>query len=81
MGIHDLDYICWLIGKRPLSVSAIGATSPESPEEYRELNEYDSAVAILKFPDNIIAYSEVSRESCYGYEQTVEVNVIEVVYL
>ncbi|KAJ8314132.1 hypothetical protein KUTeg_008693 [Tegillarca granosa] len=72
MGIHDLDYICWLIGKRPLSVSAFGATSPESPDDYRELNENDSAVAILKFPDNIIAYCEVTHGSCYGYEQTVE---------
>ncbi|XP_060081806.1 inositol 2-dehydrogenase-like [Ylistrum balloti] len=73
MGIHDIDYVCWLAGEKPNSLMATVTRSSEKAETYKSLGEYDSASAILTFPSGVIGQLEMSRESGYGYSQTVEV--------
>ncbi|XP_069110824.1 uncharacterized oxidoreductase YrbE-like [Argopecten irradians] len=73
MAIHDIDYVCWLAGGRPTSVMATGVTSSDSAENYKRIGDYDSASAILTFPNGVIGHLNLVRESGYGYSQTVEV--------
>ncbi|KAK3108503.1 hypothetical protein FSP39_009372 [Pinctada imbricata] len=73
MGIHDVDYICWLAGEKPSSVYATGCRCGTSAEMYARVGEYDTASAIFTFPSGISAHLELSRECGYGYGQNVEV--------
>ncbi|XP_021339864.1 uncharacterized protein LOC110441088, partial [Mizuhopecten yessoensis] len=73
MGIHDIDYVCWLAGEKPNSVNATAVRSSDNAEAYKSMGEYDSASAILTFPSGVMGQLDMSRESGYGYSQTVEV--------
>ncbi|XP_033761922.1 uncharacterized oxidoreductase YrbE-like [Pecten maximus] len=73
MGIHDIDYVCWLAGGKPNSVMATAVRSSEKAKSYKSIGEFDSASAILTFPSGVIGQLDMSRESGYGYSQTVEV--------
>ena len=73
MGIHDVDYICWLASEKPSSVYATGRRRGPSAEMYKRLGEYDSASALLTFPSGTVGMLELSRECGFGYDQNVEV--------
>lgn len=73
MGIHGIDYTCWLVGEKPCSVMAYGSTTSGEAEGYKELGESDSACAVLKFPCGALAQLDLGRNSGYGHDETVEV--------
>ncbi|XP_062618712.1 myo-inositol 2-dehydrogenase-like isoform X1 [Saccostrea cucullata] len=73
MAIHDIDYICWLVGEKPLSVCAFGSISSDNSTLYQKFDDFDSVTAILNFPNGVMAQMEATREANIGYEQKVEV--------
>lgn len=73
MAIHDIDYICWLVGERPSSVCAFGSISSDNAELYQTFDDVDCVTAILNFPNGVMAQMEDTREANIGYEQKVEV--------
>jgi len=68
--VHDIDLICWILGCYPESVYSIGHTHVES---LRQLNDADTVVTTMKFPNNVLATIDISRNSAYGYDQRVEI--------
>lgn len=74
MAIHDIDYICWLVGEKPSSVCAFGSISSDNAELYKSFQDVDCVTAILNFPNGVMAQMEDTRETNIGYEQRVEVN-------
>lgn len=74
MAIHDIDYICWLVGEKPSSVCAFGSISSDNAELYKSFQDVDCVTAILNFPNGVMAQMEDTREANIGYEQRVEVN-------
>ncbi|XP_022338565.2 myo-inositol 2-dehydrogenase-like [Crassostrea virginica] len=73
MAIHDIDYICWLVGEKPSSVCAFGSISSDNAELYKSFQDVDCVTAILNFPNGVMAQMEDTREANIGYEQRVEV--------
>ncbi|XP_061162543.1 myo-inositol 2-dehydrogenase-like isoform X1 [Saccostrea echinata] len=73
MAIHDIDYICWLVGEKPSSVCAFGSISSDNAALYQTFDDFDSVTAILNFPNGVMAQMEATREANIGYEQKVEV--------
>lgn len=76
MAIHDIDYICWLVGGRPSSVCAFGSISSDNAELYQTFDDVDCVTAILNFPNGVMAQMEDTREANIGYEQKVEVKFV-----
>lgn len=76
MAIHDIDYICWLVGERPSSVCAFGSISSDNAELYQTFDDVDCVTAILNFPNGVMAQMEDTREANIGYEQKVEVKFV-----
>ena len=69
--VHDIDSMCWILGEYPIRVTAQGsALAPE----IAELGDYDTVFVTLKFPSGTLGLIEISRHSCYGYDQRVEVS-------
>lgn len=77
MAIHDIDYVCWLVGERPSSVCAFGSISSDNSALYRSADDFDCVTAILNFPSGVMANMEDTRAARIGYEQKVEVIVKE----
>lgn len=73
MAIHDIDYVCWLVGERPSSVCAFGSISSDNSALYRSADDFDCVTAILNFPSGVMANMEDTRAARIGYEQKVEV--------
>lgn len=72
MAIHDIDYICWLVGEKPSSVCAFGSISSDNSDLYQTFDDVDCVTAILNFPNGVMAQMEDTREANIGYEQKVE---------
>jgi len=68
--VHDIDLICWILGCYPISVYSIGHSHVES---LRTLGDADTVVTTMKFPNNVLASIDISRNSVYGYDQRVEI--------
>ena len=69
--IHDIDLVMWLLGEKPVLVSAFGHAFHE---EVAKINDVDTTIISLKFPSGILAVLELRRYSCYGYDQRLEVH-------
>jgi myo-inositol 2-dehydrogenase/D-chiro-inositol 1-dehydrogenase len=69
--VHDLDMARWLLGEEPVRVAAFAANLVEP--RFAELNEVDTAVAILTTASGRMARIDNSWGSAYGYDQRVEV--------
>lgn len=68
--IHELDLICWLSGERPESAVCFGhAKNPM----FKECNDVECAMIMLKFPSGLVGYIENVRGVPYGYDQRFEV--------
>ena len=74
--VHDIDCICWILGEYPESVSAYGHANFE---DIKELGDYDTVAIMMKFPSGAIATIDLSRYAIYGYDQRVEVSIIDIV--
>ncbi|KAF2347871.1 Oxidoreductase N-terminal, partial [Trinorchestia longiramus] len=68
--VHDLDMMCEAVGEYPVEVMVV--THCFCPH-LALLGDYDTVVAVLKFPGGQLGTIDVSRESSYGYDQRFEV--------
>ncbi|XP_067006624.2 uncharacterized oxidoreductase YrbE [Anabrus simplex] len=68
--IHDIDMMCWILGELPNKVFAMAhANIPE----IAEIKDFDTVAMVLSFPSGTIGMIDLSRNSCYGYDQRIEV--------
>jgi predicted dehydrogenase len=70
MGIHDVDYISWLIGEEPEYCTAMGSNTSYLAEGFKSYGEYDTVMGLIKFKNGILAQIELNRAICGGYQQT-----------
>lgn len=71
LAVHDIDYVCNLLGEYPTRVYAHG-TSLSS--ELRAANVMDKASVWLEFPQSgVVCTMDLSRSAVYGYDQRIEV--------
>lgn len=68
--VHDIDYICWILGEYPVSISSVAHANFD---DVRELGDYDTVGIMMKFPTGILAMIDLSRQAVYGYDQRVEI--------
>ena len=68
--IHDLDVTCWMLGEDPVSVHAMAHAHSQA---IGDIPDVDTIVITMKFPSGAISIIDLSRHSCYGYDQRVEV--------
>ena len=68
--VHDLDMVCWILAEYPTSVFVRAAVHDEG---IASLNDVDTVAIVMTFPSGIIALTDLSRHSTYGYDQRVEV--------
>ncbi|KAF4683985.1 hypothetical protein FOZ60_008351 [Perkinsus olseni] len=67
---HDFDMIHYLTGQVPESVYSIGhAYNPK----IQAMDDVDTAMVTLKYPNGLLATVNTSRIAPYGYDQRVEV--------
>ena len=71
LALHDVDLACACTGELPVTVSGDGNAFAK---EIKANNDFDQAIANLKFPSGAIATIEMSRFCNYGYDQRVEVS-------
>lgn len=67
---HDIDVHRWLMGCEPVEVFATGHAFYK---EIAEMNDYDSVVILLKWPNGAISTIDLCRNATYGYDQRIEV--------
>lgn len=72
MMIHDLDLARVLLGEEPVSVFAAGAALVDPA--VADLDDVDSAVAVLTTASGRMCQIACSRRSGYGYDQRIEVH-------
>ncbi|TYZ62879.1 hypothetical protein PybrP1_012911 [[Pythium] brassicae (nom. inval.)] len=72
LAVHDIDYVCNLVGEYPTRVYAYGTSL--SPE-LRAANVMDKASVWLEFPTSgVVCTMDLSRSALYGYDQRIEVS-------
>lgn len=72
LAVHDIDYVCDVVGEYPTKVYAFGTSL--SPE-LREVGVMDKASVWLEFPTTgVVCTMDLSRSAAYGYDQRVEVS-------
>jgi myo-inositol 2-dehydrogenase/D-chiro-inositol 1-dehydrogenase len=71
MTIHDFDLARFMLGEEPTEVFAIGGRLID-PAMMAELNDYDSAMVIMRTKSGKQCHINNSRTSTYGYDQRVE---------
>ena len=71
MTIHDFDLARFMLGEEPEEVFAIGGRLID-PVMMEELNDYDSAMVIMRTASGKQCHINNSRTSTYGYDQRVE---------
>src|SRR5215471_14482877 len=71
MVIHDFDLARFMLGEEPTEVFAIGGRLID-PAMMAELNDYDSAMVVMRTNSGKQCHINTSRTSTYGYDQRVE---------
>jgi len=71
MTIHDFDLARFMLGEEPEEVFAVGGRLID-PALMQELNDFDSAMVILRTRNGKQCHINNSRTSTYGYDQRVE---------
>jgi myo-inositol 2-dehydrogenase / D-chiro-inositol 1-dehydrogenase len=71
MTIHDFDLARYMLGEEPVEVFATGGRLID-PQMMAELNDYDSAMVIMRTASGKQCHINNSRTSAYGYDQRVE---------
>ena len=72
MMIHDFDMAVFLMGSMPQAVMATGSVLIDKSIE--TLGDFDSASAVLRWPDGRQISISNSRRASYGYDQRVEMH-------
>ena len=70
--MHDIDLICWILGKFPRRVLA--SASAHVPE-IAALGDHDTVAIIMEFDGGAIGTVDLSRNAVYGYDQRLEVGL------
>jgi myo-inositol 2-dehydrogenase / D-chiro-inositol 1-dehydrogenase len=71
MLIHDFDMLTFLLGAAiPEKVFAAGYAHDK---EIANLNDFDTVMCTVQYPDGLICSIDTSRISAYGYDQRLEV--------
>lgn len=70
LAVHDIDYVCNLLGDYPDTVLASGFSLHP---ELKKANVMDKATVWLHFKSGVVCMMDISRGSSYGYDQRVEV--------
>ena len=60
--IHQLDYVCWMLGEKPRSLVAVGGRTSELADVFEKCGDVDSTVVTLQFPSGAHAVIEITRE-------------------
>jgi len=71
MTIHDFDLARFMLGEEPEEVFAVGGRLID-PAMMAELNDYDSAMVVMRTKSGKQCHINNSRASTYGYDQRVE---------
>jgi myo-inositol 2-dehydrogenase / D-chiro-inositol 1-dehydrogenase len=71
MTIHDFDLARFMLGEEPEEVFAIGGRLIDAPL-MNELNDFDTAMFVLRTASGKQCHINNSRTSAYGYDQRVE---------
>ncbi|XP_065842250.1 myo-inositol 2-dehydrogenase-like [Oscarella lobularis] len=69
--VHDVDLVCWILGETPTSVQA---QAHAFKQDIADLGDVDTVAIVMKFPSGALAQIDLSRHSCYGYDQRLEVH-------
>lgn len=72
MMIHDFDMARYLSGSEVTEVTAYGNVLVD--ERFREYDDVDTAIVMLKFANGAIGVIDNSRRAGYGYDQRTEVH-------
>ena len=72
MMIHDFDMAVFLMGGMPETVMSTGSVLTDS--SIKDLGDFDSATAILKWSDGRQVAISNSRRAVYGYDQRIEIH-------
>uniref|UniRef100_A0ABD2X536 Gfo/Idh/MocA-like oxidoreductase N-terminal domain-containing protein n=1 Tax=Trichogramma kaykai TaxID=54128 RepID=A0ABD2X536_9HYME len=68
--VHDIDLLTWMLGEYPIRVSVhASAMIPE----IKAIDDFDTVAAVFHFPSGTVGMVDLSRNSCYGYDQRIEV--------
>ncbi|MEM5500849.1 inositol 2-dehydrogenase [Ahrensia kielensis] len=70
MMIHDFDMANFLMGKRPITIRAVGSSIVDP--EIGKAGDVDTAVVTMTYDDGRIAVIKNSRRAAFGYDQRVE---------
>ncbi|RMX69286.1 hypothetical protein KXD40_007641 [Peronospora effusa] len=71
LAVHDIDYVCDLVGEYPAKVYAHGTSLSA---ELRDFNVMDKASVWLEFANSgVVCTMDLSRSAKYGYDQRIEV--------
>ncbi len=71
MTIHDFDLARFMLAEEPEEVFAVGGRLID-PSMMEELNDYDSAMIVMRTSSGKQCHINNSRTSTYGYDQRVE---------
>ncbi|XP_046555686.1 inositol 2-dehydrogenase-like [Haliotis rubra] len=71
--VHMLDYVCWFVGERPLSVYVCGSNNSTYADDYEASGDHDITNIVLTFPSGVLANMMAGREVTYGYDQHFQV--------
>ncbi len=71
MAVHDYDTACWLLGSRPVEVSAV--RQARVYPELEALGDLDNAIVTIRFEDGGIAATHVSRTCAFGHDIRFEI--------
>ncbi|MDH3581745.1 MAG: inositol 2-dehydrogenase [Hyphomicrobiales bacterium] len=71
MTIHDFDLARFMLGDEPVEVTAVGDRLID-PDLMTELDDFDTAMIIMRTVDGKQCHINNSRTAVYGYDQRVE---------
>ena len=71
MAAHDYDTACWMLGQRPVRVSATrqGACAPSTAR----VGDLDNALVTVSFDGEGIASTHISRTCAFGHDIRCEI--------
>ena len=72
MSVHNIDEAIWLLGNRPVTVSAFGANI-HNHKVTTVSEDYDDSFMQLEFADEVVAQVQVSRNHVAGYRNETHI--------
>lgn len=70
--VHDFDVLRWITGQRAIEVYATG--SVQGDPRFAEINDVDTAVAVVTFENGTLGLVSAARYNARGYDCRLEVH-------